>query len=397
MTPHGIFFRSYERLFRWDGKRMQVWLPAAESRFQALAYLHGRTYTAQNGIGLQEIVGDELRNLPGAEAYRSSVKLFLHPFDQSHILVSARDQLFSLYDGQKVTPLVTQADEYLRTHRLYTSTLLRDGTICATTLNGGAVLIGHDGTLHQIIDKSDGILGSDVLSAYQDREGALWLGLDTGISRVEVNSPVSIFSRDTTLDVAEFNGYLYRTTAAGRSGLSRIVPDPQTGRPTDATITGPTQAWTLVVFKDPAGKAPDQLLAATSEGVMKLQGDALVAAMPGLHGFPEQTYDISVSKKDPSRVFIGHSDGVGSMGWNGGSWMDEGRLPNLVYTARSVVEDAAGILWASGGDNQIVRIEVAPSGMRNSRAGFWEPNKVSLRAQALQTSLPAASLQPSSA
>ena len=367
LTPQGTFFRSYELLFRWDGKRMQVWSPEARSRFQALSYIRGRIYTAQTGIGLQEIVGDELRNLPGGEAYRSSGKLFLYPYDESRILVSARDQLFTLYDGQKVTPFVTQADDYLRAHRLYTSTVLRDGTICATTLTGGAVLIEHDGKLRQIIDKNDGILGSDVLSAYQDREGALWLGLDTGIARVEVNSPISIFSRETTLDVAEFNGYVYRTTAAGRSGLLRIIPDPQTGRPVDMPIAGPTQAWTLVVFKDPAGKAPDQLLVATSEGVMRLEGDALVPAIPGLHGFPEQVYDISVSRKDPYRVFIGHSDGVASTRWNGHSWIDEGRVPNLVYTARSVVEDAKGTLWASGGDNQIVRIDVAPSGMRDSK------------------------------
>ena len=234
-------------------------------------------------------MGDELRNLPGGEAYRSSIKLFLYPFDKTYILISARDQLFTLYDGQNVTPFVTQADEYLRKHRLYTSTLLADGTICATTLNGGAVLIGHDGTLRQIIDQSDGILGSDVLSAYQDREGALWLGLDTGIARVEVNSPISIFSREGTLDVAEFNGSIYRTTAAGHSGgLVRIVPDPQTGRPTDVPIAGPTQAWTLVVFKDPARKAPDQLLAATGEGVMRLQGERLFLPCPACTAFPSR-------------------------------------------------------------------------------------------------------------
>ncbi len=368
ITPQGIFFRSYERLFRWDGKRMQVWSAEAKSRFQALSSINGRVYTAQSGIGLQEIVGDELRNLPGGEAYRSSGKLFLYRFDDSHILVSARDQLLTLYDGQKVTPFVTQADAYLGAHKLYTSILLRDGTICATTFNGGAVLIAHDGKLRQILDKSDGLLGSNVLSAYQDREGALWLGLDNGVARLEVNSPISIFSPETTLDVAEFNGYIYRSTAAGRSGLVRIVPDPQTGRPTDVPIAGPNQGFTLLVFKDPAGKGPDQLLAATNEGVMKLEGNALVPAMAGLRGFPENTYDICVSRKDPFRVFIGHSDGVASMRWNGHSWVDEGRLPNILYTAFKVAEDGKGTVWASGGDKNIVRIDVAPSGMRNSTA-----------------------------
>lgn len=89
VTPQGIFFRTYERLFRWDGKRMQVWPRAPNASFQALSTIHGHIYTAQDGVGLEEIVGDELRSVPGGDAYKTSRKLFLHPFDENRILVSA--------------------------------------------------------------------------------------------------------------------------------------------------------------------------------------------------------------------------------------------------------------------------------------------------------------------
>ena len=46
ITPQGVFFRSYELLFRWDGKTMHVWRPEPKSSFQALSassrpHLHG--------------------------------------------------------------------------------------------------------------------------------------------------------------------------------------------------------------------------------------------------------------------------------------------------------------------------------------------------------------------
>ena len=111
---------------------MQVWSPSTQSRFQALSAVRGHIYTAQNGIGLQEIVGDELRVCPGGDAYKDAGKLFLHPYDDGHILVSARDQLLTLYDGQKVTPFPTQADEYLqKSKRLYTLPCLPMGA-CAS-------------------------------------------------------------------------------------------------------------------------------------------------------------------------------------------------------------------------------------------------------------------------
>jgi signal transduction histidine kinase/CheY-like chemotaxis protein len=365
-TAQGVFFRSYERLFRWDGKRMQVWVPAAASRFQALSSVHGHIYTSQTGVGLQEIVGDELRNVPGGDAYKDSIKLFLHPYDEGRILVSARDGGLTLYDGQKVTPFSTQADDYLKTHKVYTSTLLPDGGICITTLNGGAVILAHDGKVRQIIDASSGLIDAETLSAYSDREGTLWLGLGGGIARVEINSPISIVLRSSALEATRFQGSVYASSVASNA-VSRIVFDPQTGRPAPVQIHGPSQGWNMVVFKDPAGKTPDQLLLASSEGVVRLEGDNMVPAMPAVHGLPEQTYDILQSRKDPNRIYLGHADGLGSMRWDGHAWIDEGRLPNLVYEARILAEDGEGTLWASGGNGKILRVTVAPTGMRDSK------------------------------
>ena len=367
VTPQGIFFRSYERLFRWDGKHMQVWSPAAKSRFQALSAVHGHIYTSQEGIGLQEIVGDELRNVPGGDGYRDSIKLFLHPYDAQHILVSARNGLFTLYDGEKVTPFPTAVDDYFLKYKLYTSTVLADGSICATTLGGGVVILEHDGKLRQIIDKDAGLLTSETLSAYQDREGALWVGMEDGVSRVEVESPISIFSRSGSYDVLRFLGTIYASGVGSNSAVSRLVSDPKTGRPSFVPLHGPGQGWTLLVFKDPEGKTPDQLLAATSEGAMRVEGDNLVPAMPSVHGLPEQNYFLLQSRKTPARVFIGHSDGISSMRWDGRTWIDEGRLPGTLYEARSLAEDGEGTLWAGGADGKVLRVEVAPSGMHDAK------------------------------
>ncbi len=366
VTPQGVFFRAYERLFRWDGKQIHVWVPAGTARFQALSAVRGHIYTSQSGIGLQEIVGDELRSVPGGDAYKDSIKLFLHPYDEGRILVSARVGALTLYDGQKVTPFPTEADDYLKTHRVYTTTLLPDGGICVTTLNGGAVILAHDGKVRQILDESSGLIDFETLSAYSDREGTLWLGLGGGIARVEINSPVSIILRSSALEATRFQGSIYASSVSSNA-VSRIVFDPKTGRPAPVQMHGPNQGWNLVVFKDPAGKTPDQLLLASSEGVMKREGDNMVPAMPAVHGLREQTYEILQSRKDPLRVYIGHSDGLGSMRWDGHAWIDEGRLPNLIYEARVLAEDGDGILWASGGNGKILRVTVAPTGMRDSK------------------------------
>jgi signal transduction histidine kinase/CheY-like chemotaxis protein len=110
------------------------------------------------------------------------------------------------------------------------------------------------------------------------------------------------------------------------------------------------------------------LLAATSDGVYQVTTTSMVPAMPGTHGPLEQCYSIYQSRKNPNRVFIGHGDNVGSMRWDGQKWVDEGRLPGIVYEARTVTEDTDGTVWAGGANGRVLRITVADTGMHDSKA-----------------------------
>jgi len=60
VTPQGVFFRSYEKLFRWSDNTIHVWSHGERDRYQALSAVRGHVYTAQNHMGLEEIIGDEL-------------------------------------------------------------------------------------------------------------------------------------------------------------------------------------------------------------------------------------------------------------------------------------------------------------------------------------------------
>ena len=367
VTPQGVFYRSFEKLFRWDGTTMHVWSAAPDHRFQALSLVNGRLYTSQNGIGLEEIVGDEIRPLPGGDAYKKSSKLFLYPYGGNQILISERRGLLTLYDGQKSVPFPTQADDYFRTHEVYSSLLLPDGSICVTMINGGVAILEHDGRLRRFLDKEDGLLDSDGLGVFMDRDGALWIGNTNGVTRVAVNSPVSFLSKTFADDGIRFNGDLYSISEGTGSPVTRFTFDPHTNRSVSTPIKGPSQDFSFTVFKDPSGKTPNQLLVATNDGTYKLQGDTLVPAMAGVHGAPEQTYLLLVSKKNPNRVFIGHGNGVGSMRWDGRQWIDEGRLPNTIYESRSMAEEADGHLWVGGLEGHVLRIDVADTGLQASR------------------------------
>ena len=367
VTPQGVFFRTFEKIFRWDSRTIHVWSAAHGQRFQALSLVNGRVYTSQNEIGLEEIVGDEIQPLPGGDAYKNSNKLFLYPYSGNQILVSERKGLLTFYDGKKSFPFKTQADDFFRKTEVFTSIVLPDGGICVTTIGAGAVILDHDGRLRQFINKGDGLLDADALGAFVDRDGALWIGGSYGVTRVEINSPVSFFSKLFADDAARFNGSVYAILEGVGTSVSRLATDPSTHEPTVVPIKSPTQSFSFTLFKDPSRKTPDQLLVATNDGPYRLQGDELVPAMPGMHGPQEQNYGFLVSKKNPNRVFIGYGNGLGSMRWDGQSWINEGRLPNVIYESRNLAEDLNGVLWVAGLEGRVLRVEVADTGMQASK------------------------------
>ncbi len=371
VTPQGNFFRSYERLFRWDGKRMQVWKTA--TRFEALSEVRGRLYTSQGGIGLQEIVGDELRPVPGGEAYKNSAKLFLYPWDERNMVVSARDQMLTLFDGEKSTPFRTGADEFLRAGGMYTSLPLGDGSLCVTTLRGGSVVIGHDGQQRRIIDQDAGLLSNNVLSAYRDRDGALWLGQGIGISRVEINSPISVFTRSAVDATETHRGELYGVTTTAGSSLFRVVANSKTGLPSVHPIpTTISQAFELLSFHDPGGKNSDQLLVAGTGGVYRVEGDTVSFVNQSSGAGARGAQTILQSRKAPNRVFAGNPQGVFAMRWEGGRWMGEGQIESLGRND-SLAEDETGALWA-GSANGVLRITFGANGLNGARVETFSGN-----------------------
>ncbi len=76
------------------------------------------------------------------------------------------------------------------------------------------------------VNRDNGLPSDVVYFVMPDREGALWLGLDAGLARLEVPSPVSFFDpadglAGTAIDVVRMDGRLY---LAGQTGVHYLEP-----------------------------------------------------------------------------------------------------------------------------------------------------------------------------
>lgn len=365
-TPQGVFFKSDARLFRWDGKRMQVW--AGKSAFGVLAYVRGRVYVSQSAIGLQEVVGDELHPLPGGEAYKGTRRLSVSPYDEKRVLTASSDGLFHVYDGARATPFPTELDEFARKNLYYGVTALPDGSFCVNTTAGGSAIMEHDGRLRRMLAANIGLPNLGVYRAFQDREGLLWLGLANGIARIEVNSPLSIFSRQPVNSVIRHNGSIYVTSSRAGSSVYKLVPNPQSGLSELSPVTASGgQGWALLSLSDPAGKQPNQLIAGTFDGVVLVNGLNATKIFPELKEVRPSVTSLLRQQRAPNRIVVGHHNGLSSMRWDGGKWIHEGRLPNVSDRVFALADGPDGALWAGCGGGTVLKVDMPDTGMADAK------------------------------
>ncbi len=345
-TPDGIFFQTQIGLFRWANGSMKVWKPTGRI-FNRAQMANNTVYIGQTGGVLMALRGDELVAVPGAERLGDEPYPIVIPFDDTRLLMGTRSAGLFLHDGAALTPFKTEVDEYLKRNNLYRGFVLPNGALAFATTSAGMVLLDRAGRQLEMIDERAGLQAPSVYNLLPDREGGLWLALGVGLARVEAQSPLSLFGPTEGLraaggEVARFNGRLY---VAHGQGVQYLAPASGNTLPRIVAVTGVmNQCWAFSRFNDPTGQEP-QLLLSASDGLFRIEGDRAIPIVTSQN----RSFGAFVthqSRVDPARVWVGLTDGLASVRWTDGQWVNEGRVPGIRDQVRSLEQAADGSVWA---------------------------------------------------
>jgi signal transduction histidine kinase/ligand-binding sensor domain-containing protein len=351
-TNNEIYFGSPKYLFRLKSKtngtqnNFRIW--KAENSFHVTFLLGDKIYTRQRKIGLMELSGDSLRLVSDGEKFADDRVYVMLPFDNK-ILVGAWSGLY-LFDGKTFQPFNTQADAFLLENQLYHGVVLKDSTFALATRRGGIVIIDGVGRLLQIVNKASGLRDETVRFLFPDREGGLWAALDNGLARMETPAPFSLYSeqlgiKGSVAGILRHHGWLYAVTSQGiyfltppkfAGSFSTFQPIPE--------ITN--SSWSLL-------SANNILLAATGDGVFRIEKDKVIQQYSDLYSF-----FLYHSRRDTDKVYIGLNDGLGLLLWKNGNWHFAGVIPGISGEVRSIVEDQDGTLWLGSSLQGVYRVKI---------------------------------------
>jgi ligand-binding sensor domain-containing protein len=232
---------------------------------------------------------------------------------------------------------------------------LPDGRFAIGSLLGGVLLLRADGTLERAIDTAAGLSDNFVFGLAVDPEGLLWLGQNHGVSTLEIASPLSVFDARSGLEgsvqaIHRHRGDLWVGTSSGvftTARASRRAGD-KPFRPLPEIRDG---GWSFA-------SAGDDLVIASAFGASVLRQGRLFE----IAGTSDWTvYSMATSERDPDRVWLGFSSGLGAARRTLGGWVFEGRVADFEEEVRSIVELPDGTLWVSNGVAGVTRFEFRPS------------------------------------
>jgi len=374
-----VYFQTSNKIFKWDGKKMKVW--NATKSFHLMFQVSDKFYLREKEVGLLSLSDSNFVLVPNGESFANKAIYFMIPFDDNQTLLNIREKdaeghvisdglNLITHDNSKIIPLKTDIDNYFINNNIYNGISLDNSLFSIGTLGGGIVVIDSKGNLVSSVDVNSGLQDGTVFYQYVDQEKNLWLALNNGISRVSANSSITLFNdqnglEGTIQDVIKYNNKIYVATNLGVFYLDNINETKNT------SIEHPhfkqlkeiaSECWGFLLFNNKT------LLVTSNVGVYQISGDKVTKINS------ENATVLYRSKADSMRVFVGLAEGISTIYYKNGKWIEEGKINDVNEDIRSITEDRKGNVWLGTTVSGAIKINIK-NGIKNTDVTKYNSQK----------------------
>ncbi len=348
-----VIFQSFACIYIYENGRIN--LVRADKPFLFLFKVQERLFVEVISEGLFELQGTALVHIQGSEQLGASGVLSILPFGgQGYLIGTAKKGLY-LFDGQTIRPWENQANDFLKAYQLNNAVVMQGNYYAFGTILNGIVILDERGKVVQQINRTSGLQNNTVLSLYMDNEHNLWAGLDNGIDRVEVNSPLYFyFDKEgrfgTVYSSIIHAGNIYLGTNQGiyysdwpnstgnlfQAFDFKLIPDSQ------------GQVWDLSLIDG-------QLLCGHNAGTFRISGTG-IRKISDVNG----GWTIKKLPSNPAYLIQGTYTGLVLYKKDGKeNWVFSHRIAGYVEPSRYVEQDNTGYIWVSHAYRGLYRLKLS--------------------------------------
>ncbi len=216
-----VIFHTLKGIYTFNRHDSTFQVIRPSGSFQLAFAAQGSIWVNEDAVGLQKLHNGKLEMAAQGAQFEGRQISLIFPYKETRLLIFAQNEKPFVYDPQtgNTEPWPTSIAEWLANGQVYSGKMIADGAYpyyLVGTLQNGLLIFDQDGNVVQHLYEENGLPANLVWAINTDRQGNIWLGLDDGIARVEVRSPLTYYPLPgLALTTAIFEGKLYAGTTQG--------------------------------------------------------------------------------------------------------------------------------------------------------------------------------------
>lgn len=319
-----VLFQSLNRIYIYDTIKQSVSIIDSGSANVKMYTVDDRIYFQRMGHGIFKI--ENGKEVLVTDHNIAKNHIIVNVFNkEKDLLVQTRDRGFYLLKDSELSKWVTNSTNLLNNVSVYNSIRLQDNSLAIGTISDGLIYLDSNGNQVFKTDRSSGLLNNTVLALFEDLDNNIWLGLDNGVSFVNVKSPFKEYNDingkiGSVYASAVFNGKLYLGSNQG------LFYRELKGNNDFTFIKGTEgQVWSLNIIDS-------TLFCGHDSGTFVINNFAadLISSIRG-------TWDIK-RLNNKNLLLQGNYDGLYILERKNGSWKVRNKINNFDNSARYFVE-----------------------------------------------------------
>lgn len=347
-----LYLQSREHLIRlelnedFSLKSLKTW--TSETIFTYTFSIEGNLLVHQTERGLYQVIGDELKLIPGSEILGKDKFRIMLPYpseNKNTFLLGGFTTGFFLFDGKTVSKFQTEVDQLIKeSGGLLYNAIPFEGNYILSNTGEGIIIMNPKGKILRKINSNQGLPSDVVTGIYLDQSKGLWATTEDGIARIEINSPIQIFGKEHGINsrvvsiTKRANDFFIGTSA----GLLQFEEENQN-------------------FQSVPNVAGNQIFGLVSEGKdliisgnrLQLYRDEKVYNLDGPNDGSKPSF-LKIPKNHPNLLLTGTSTGL--LVYRRGiskeyPWEYQYKVPNIGRISFMIFEGKEGTIFLGGGNS----------------------------------------------
>ncbi|GAB5472318.1 MAG: hypothetical protein Mars2KO_04170 [Maribacter sp.] len=188
-----VVFQSLRRIYIYNVSSTTVTTIESDSILTKIYRVDGEIYFQRMGMGIFKIESGKDTLVFEDVVVKEDEVIEVFGTKNALLLLTKNNGFYELDDGVLVKS-PSFPNELLSDLSLYTGIQLKDNSFILGSIANGILHIDREGELLSQIDQNRGLSNNTVLSVFEDIDRNIWLGLDHGITYVNLDAPYRVFN-----------------------------------------------------------------------------------------------------------------------------------------------------------------------------------------------------------